>query len=112
MARAGYARAWISCLVIAAALAVGTLYAFSGAGLLRRLPLLRTVLIVLASVLVLRGLLFVPLVVWHPHALSWLCDCQRADGFLLATSLLCLVLGMGYAIGAYSLLRARHWRVD
>lgn len=102
MARAGNIRAAISCLVIAAFLAVLAAYAFSGAGLMRRLPFLRFALFSIAGVLVLRGALFVPLILWRPATLSGICDCRSIDAFIVVTSLLCLVLGVGYALGAWA----------
>jgi len=100
MARAGNVRAPISCLVIAAFLALLAAYAFSGAGVIRRLPLLRLGLAAFAAVLILRGVLFVPLIVWRPGALSGICDCRNVDAFIIVTSALCLVLGVGFALGA------------
>ena len=49
----------LATLVIATTLTAWSLYAFSGAGLVRRLPLLRTGLVTIASVYTLRGLLFI-----------------------------------------------------
>jgi hypothetical protein len=100
MARAGNIRAPISCLVIAAFLTLLAAYAFSGAGVIRRLPFLRLGLASIAAVLVLRGVLFVPLIVWRPSALSGICDCRTVDTFIIITSVLCFVLGVGYALGA------------
>lgn len=100
MARAGNPRAPISCLVIAAILLLFAAYAFSGAGMIRRLPLLRTVLVLIASLLILRGILFIPLVLWRPGALAGICDCRSVDTFIVATSIVCLALGIGYAVGA------------
>jgi hypothetical protein len=100
MARAGHPRAAISCVVIATILSVFAAYAFSGAGLIRRLPLLRTGLALIGGALVLRGLLFVPLLIWLPGSLSRLCDCRSVDTFIVVTSLLCLLMGIGYALGA------------
>jgi hypothetical protein len=100
MARAGNIRAPISCLVIAAFLTLLAAYAFSGAGVIRRLPFLRLGLASIAAVLVLRGVLFVPLIVWRPCALSGICDCRTVDTFIIITSVLCFVLGVGYALGA------------
>ena len=100
MARAGNIRAPISCMVIAAFLTLLAAYAFSGAGVMRRLPFLRLGLASIAVVLLLRGILFVPLVVWRPGALSRICDCQRVDTFIIVTSALCLAMGVGYALGA------------
>lgn len=100
MARSGNVRAPISCLVIASFLTLLAAYAFSGAGLIRRLPFLRLGLGSIAAVLILRGVLFIPLVVWRPGALSGVCDCRSVDAFIVVTSALCLVMGVGYALGA------------
>ena len=100
MARAGNIRAPISCLVIAAFLSLLAAYAFSGAGVIRRLPFLRPGLASIAAVLILRGVLFVPLIVWRPGALSGVCDCPSVDTFIIVTSALCLAMGVGYALGA------------
>lgn len=100
MARAGNPRAPISCAVIAALLALFGAYAFSAAGIVRRLPFLRVTLGLIAAVLLLRGVLFVPLILWRPGALSFVCNCRRVDTFIIATSVLCLALGIGYAFGA------------
>lgn len=100
MARAGNIRAPISCLVIAAFLALLAAYAFSGAGVIRRLPFLRLVLAAVAGVLILRGALFVPLILWRPGALSGICECRSVDAFIIVTSVLCLAMGVGYALGA------------
>lgn len=100
MARDGNIRAPISCVVIAAFLSLLAAYAFSGAGVIRRLPFLRVGLASIAAVLVLRGVVFVPLIVWRPGALSGICDCRSVDAFIILTSALCLALGVGYALGA------------
>ena len=100
MARVGNLRAPISCLVIAAFLALLAAYAFSGAGVIRRLPFLRLGLSSIAAVLILRGVLFIPLIVWSPSTLSGICDCRSVDTFIIVTSVLCLAMGVGYALGA------------
>jgi hypothetical protein len=100
MARAGNVRAPISCLVIAAFLSLLAAYAFSGAGVIRRLPFLRLVLSSIAGVLILRGILFVPLILWRPGTLSGICECRSVDAFIIVTSVLCLAMGIGYALGA------------
>lgn len=100
MARTGNIRAPISCVVIAAFLALLAAYAFSGAGVIRRLPLLRFGLASAAAILILRGVVFVPLIAWRPVTLSGICDCRSVDGFVIGTSVLCLAMGIGYALGA------------
>ena len=100
MARAGNIRAPISCLVIAAFLVLLAAYAFSGAGVTRRLPALRLGLASIAVVLILRGALFVPLILWRPGVLAGICNCRSVDTFIVVTSVLCLAMGVGYALGA------------
>jgi hypothetical protein len=100
MARAGNVRAPISCLIIASLLALLAAYAFSGAGVIRRLPLLRLGLAVGAAVLILRGVLFIPLILWRPAVLSGFCDCRSVDAFIVVTSAVCLAMGVGFALGA------------
>jgi hypothetical protein len=79
-------------LAIAAGLAVWALYAFSGAGLVRRLPLLRTALVAIAAVYLLRGLALVPLLALRP---------QLVDTFAVVSSLIVLAYGLAYAIGTW-----------
>jgi putative oxidoreductase len=100
MARAGSIRAPISCLVIAAFLALLAAYAFSGASVIRRLPFLRTGLAAIAGVLILRGALFIPLILLRPSSLTRICNCGSVDIFIITTSVLCLAMGFGYALGA------------
>jgi len=99
MARAaarGELRPTLITLGISAVLLVWAAYAFSGAGSLPRLPLLRTALAVIAAIYLLRGLLFVPLHFWRP---------QHSDGFAIWSSLIVLVYGMVYAAGTYKAWR-------
>ena len=100
MARDGSLRAPISCLIIAGILLVFTAYAFSAAGLIKKLPLLRVVTGLIAAVLILRGLIFIPLILLKPEMLSGICDCRNIDTFIVVTSLLCFVMGIGYGLAA------------
>ncbi|MGH8049979.1 MAG: hypothetical protein ACREPB_04895 [Arenimonas sp.] len=106
MARDGNLRAPISCLIIAGMLFVFAAYAFSATGLIKRLPLLRIVNGLIATVLILRGLIFIPLILWKPEMLSGICDCRSIDVFIVVTSLLCLAMGLGYAMAAIFIGRA------
>lgn len=103
LARIGHPRAAISCLVIATFLFVLAAYAFSGANVIRRLPLLRPVLAIIGLVLFARGALFIPMILWRPDSLSRICDCRSVDTFIVVTSILCLAMGISYAAGAVSL---------
>ena len=78
---------------IAAILAIWSGYAFAGAGLIRRLPLMRTALVAISAVYLARGLLIVP-VLLQPSPRP----------FDLWSSLIVLGYGAVYAIGT-----ARAW---
>ena len=94
IARAAERGSWIPALLtigIAALLAICAAYAFSGAGMIRRLPLLRTGLVVISGVYLARGLvIFYPAVMMRPD-LSW--------NFMFWSSLIVLVYGIVYAVG-------------
>lgn len=96
----------VACLVIAALLLVWSAYAFAGAGLIRPLPLNRIVLCLIAALLIVRGLIFIPVAIWRPEMLEVICNCRRLDTFIVVTSALCLVTGLGYAFGVQ---RAWNW---
>lgn len=75
---------------IALVLAIWSLYALSGAGVIRKLPLLRLGLCVITGIYLLRGFLFVPFAEYFPgNSLS----------FWLWSSAICLIIGIVYAVG-------------
>lgn len=76
-------------LAIAAVLAAWSAYALSGAGLIRRLPLLRTALLLISTVYLLRGLALVPILAMN----------GRADAFTWWSSLIVLAYGIVYGLG-------------
>jgi hypothetical protein len=88
---------------IAAILGVWALYAFSGAGVIRRLPLLRLALTLIAAVFLARGILGVPLVMLVDD--PYTNELKAKMTFMVVTSVICVVLGLCYAVGA-----ARLWR--
>lgn len=99
MARAaarGDLRPTLITLGIATVLAVWAAYAASGAGLIPRLPLLRTALVAITAIYLLRALAFVPLHFWRP---------QHSDAFAIWSSAIVLVYGVVHLVG---LMRA--WR--
>ena len=76
--------------LIAAILAVWAAYAFSAAGLIGRLPLMRVALVAIATVLIARGLMmFVP-GLWRP---------DLSLEFKIWSSIATLVLGALFALG-------------
>lgn len=78
---------------IAAILAIWAAYAFSGAGLLPRLPLLRTGLVVISTIYLLRGLVLIPALIINGGEVM---------PFVLWSSLIVLVYGVAYAIGTWT----------
>lgn len=99
MARAAARGDWTPALItlgITTVLLLWAAYAFSGAGSLPRLPLLRTGLIVIAAIYLLRGLIFVPFHLWRP---------QHSDNFAIWSSLIVLIYGAVYATGTFKAWR-------
>lgn len=92
LAERGSIRPTLITLGIAAVLAIWAAYAFSGAGLLPRLPLLRTGLVVISAIYLLRGLVLVPALV-----LNW----GGVTPFVLWSSLIVLAYGIAYAVGTW-----------
>lgn len=93
MAQASIAGHWyptVATLVIASVLTVWALYAFSAAGVLRRLPLLRTVMFLVTAVYLLRGLAAVPMMSVFAG---------RSVSFWLWSSGICLGIGVVHLIG-------------
>jgi len=77
---------------IAAVLSLWAAYAFAGSGLIPRLPLMRTALVVISTVYLLRGLVIVPAFVMNGGAF---------EPFVLWSSLIVLVYGIAYAVGTW-----------
>lgn len=79
-------------VAIGTILAIWALYAFSAAGLVRRLPLVRTALVLITSVYMVRGLALIPLLAFKP---------QLVDTFAIISSLIVLCYGVTYAVGTW-----------
>jgi hypothetical protein len=80
---------------IAAVLAIWSAYAFSGAGLIPRLPLLRLGLITITTIYLVRGLWIIP----------GLPLFGRSEMFALVSFAIVLVIGVTYAIGTWTAWR-------
>ena len=96
MARAaerGSATPALFTVAIAGVLALWAAYAFAGAGLIRRLPLLRTGLVAISGIYLARGLF-----VLSPSAFG---RPDLSPGFMLWSSLIVLAFGLAYAIGTW-----------
>lgn len=93
---------WIVPVAVAIASILGGfgLLAWSGAGLMRRLPLLRTGLVTVTTIYLLRGLIIVPLTLFalqHPGRIAW-------PAFLFC--LVALGVGLLYLCGTIGRWRA------
>ena len=88
---------------IASVLGLWALYGLSGAGVIRRLPLLRRALVLIAGVYFARGTLGIPAVLFveSPYA----DELRGRMTFMVVSSLVCILLGLCYAFGA-----ARTWQ--
>jgi hypothetical protein len=92
MAESGSLYPAIVTFFIALILSAWALYAFSGAGLMQRLPFLRPALVVIAGIYLVRGLGVVPLFILKP---------EMVDSFILWSSAIVTLFGLSYAIGTW-----------
>jgi hypothetical protein len=92
MAEAGDTHPTIVTSVIILTLSIWSIYGLSGARGIGKLPLVRTVLVLISSIYVLRGLAFVVLMSMFP---------ENSITFWLASSTICLSIGMLYSVGTY-----------
>ncbi len=90
MAAAGHWYPTFASLVIASILAAWALYALSGAGVIRKLPLRRLALCAITAVYLLRGTVFIFLMPYFPG---------NSLTFWLISSAICLAFGIVYFIG-------------
>lgn len=77
---------------IAAMLAIWAAYAFSGAGLIPRLPLLRTALVIISAIYLLRAVAVIP---------ALFTATEQGPTFWLWSSAIVLIYGLAYAIGTW-----------
>ena len=92
-------------LVVAAVLLMWALYGFAGAGIAPRPPLVRWVLLVVATIYLARGVggLILPWLVTHPVL------AQNSLSFWFVSSGVCLIFGLCYLLGILqSWQRLRH----
>lgn len=89
-ARAGTLLAPLATLAIAGAMGLCAAYAFSAAGDIRRLPLLRAALASMATICLLRALLLVPVALLRP---------ELVNTFEVVAAIVWGVAGVGFALG-------------
>jgi len=90
MAAAGHWYPTVTTLIIATILSIWSLYAFSGAGVIRRLPLVRLALCAITGVYLLRGVAFVPVMAYFPG---------NSSTFWAVSSAICLAFGIIHLVG-------------
>lgn len=90
MAENGHWYPTVATLIISTVLILWSLYALSGAGIIRRLPLLKIGLCIIASIYLLRGIGFVFIIPYFPG---------NSLTFWFVSSLICVAIGLSYAIG-------------
>ncbi|MEW8690778.1 MAG: hypothetical protein AB2535_06800 [Candidatus Thiodiazotropha endolucinida] len=81
--------------IIALILLLWSLYAFAGAGLVRRLPWLRSILMLITAVYLIRGMALLPLALIMP---------QAVDSFLILSSLVCITIGILHFSGTRQMI--------
>ena len=74
-------------LLVAITLVIWACYAFSGAGILPRMPLLKSALFVISTIYIARGLILFPL--W----LGWMDKTEQSSNFWFWSSVICLIYG-------------------
>ncbi len=89
-------------MFVALIFAIWGLYGLSGAGLLRRLPLLRLALLVIGAIYTLRGLLLIPLLL---ASLGLLASPEPILPQALLASLVSLLIGCLYLAGTFTAWR-------
>ena len=87
---AGHWYPTVATLVITVILLVWSLYALSGAGVIRKLPLTRLALCAITGVYVLRGVAFTPLMAYFPG---------KSTTFWFWSSAICLSIGVVHLVG-------------
>ena len=91
-------------LMIAFILSIWSVYAFSGAGRIRTLPLLKPVLFFVAGVFLIRGFIGIPMVMLIDH--PYLNELQEKMTFIIISSLISLGIGFLYFFGGFKLSKA------
>lgn len=102
MAAAGDPYPTIATLVIASILAGWGLYAFSGAGLIVKLPFLKTCLVLITAAYLIRGVagLFAPFVTSDPMVH------HNSVTFWIVSSIICCIYGTYYLLGTKQVWRS------
>jgi hypothetical protein len=99
LASQGHLYPVLVCLLAAAVLFACSVVAFSGARLIRRVPFLRTALVLITFGVLVHGVAFIPLVMQRPDLMTSVYDGNGVNTILVVTSIVCLVTGTTFALG-------------
>ncbi|MGM0582696.1 MAG: hypothetical protein ACQETL_18610 [Bacteroidota bacterium] len=91
----------IATSIIVLILAIWSLYAFSGAGFIQKLPLLKPILIIISIIFIVRGLFGIPLVIILDH--PYLNELEAKMIFMMISSIISLLLAWFYLKGVIKL---------
>ncbi len=100
MVEKGHSYPAMVCVFSATLLFACAAFAFSGAGLIWKFPLLRTGLVVIAAALLFHGIAFIPLVMLQPQMMLIIYDGEGINTILIVTNIICTAAGIAYALGA------------
>lgn len=95
LAEEGSAIAGTITALVALLLLSWSLYAFAGAGLVRRLPLLKAALVLITAIYLLRGIALLPVALFMP---------QAVDTMLIISSLISLAIGLLHLSGTRQMI--------
>lgn len=90
LAEAGSIQPTIITSLVTIVLGIWSLYALSGAGMIRKLPLLKVGLCVITAIYLIRGIVFIPLMPFFP---------DESPLFVVVSSLICFCFGAVHLIG-------------
>jgi hypothetical protein len=90
LASSGNCYPTVAALVVAAVLCIWSLYALSGAGVIRKLPWVRVALTLITGIYLLRGVAFAPLMKYYP---------DNSQLFWFVSSAICVAFGVVHFIG-------------
>lgn len=88
---------------IALILAIWSVYAFSGAKIVRKLPFTKAALSLITLVFLARGLLGIPAVIYSDS--PYMEELAGSMVFMVVSSLTCLIIGSCYGLGVYQLFK-------
>jgi hypothetical protein len=99
MARSGSITPALLTSVIVIVFTIWGFYAFSGAGIIRKIPFPRLVLVIISAIYMFRGIMGIPAIIFSDS--RYFQEFSDSTTFILITSILSLVCGLLYTIGAW-----------